>query len=58
MLHQLFQLKPSMNRAGRLLQYLAEVMVNGPSTPLPTNLKPPYAEPTLPTFATSMFVDG
>ena len=33
---------PSRNRAGRLLNYLAEVMVNGPSTPLPTSLVPPY----------------
>lgn len=39
---QLFQMEPSQNRAGRLLTYLSEVMVNGPSTPLPTDLKPPY----------------
>nr|CAB3264684.1 pyruvate carboxylase, mitochondrial [Phallusia mammillata] len=52
---QLFKLSPSQNRAGRLLQYLAEVMVNGPSTPLPTNLKPPYAEPALPTLPPGEF---
>uniref|UniRef100_H2YA21 Pyruvate carboxylase n=1 Tax=Ciona savignyi TaxID=51511 RepID=H2YA21_CIOSA len=45
---QLFQMQPSQNRAGRLMYYLAEVMVNGPSTPLPTTSKPPYFEPELP----------
>jgi len=39
---KLFEMTPSRNRAGRLLNYLAEVMVNGPSTPLPTSLVPPY----------------
>lgn len=41
---QLFEMEPSQNRAGRLLTYLAEVMVNGASTPLPTDLKPPYTD--------------
>ena len=41
-------MEPSQNRAGRLMHYLADVMVNGPSTPIPTNLKPPYTEPVKP----------
>jgi len=45
---QLFQMHPSQNRAGRLMHYLADVMVNGPSTPIPTDLKPPYREPVTP----------
>ena len=39
---------PSQNRAGRLMRYLADVMVNGPLTPIPTDLRPPYTEPTTP----------
>ncbi|XP_078484659.1 pyruvate carboxylase, mitochondrial isoform X1 [Ciona intestinalis] len=45
---QLFKMQPSQNRAGRLMRYLAQVLVNGPSTPLPTSNKPPYNEPQLP----------
>lgn len=37
---QLFQFQPSQNRAQKLLNYLGEVLVNGPQTPLATNLKP------------------
>ena len=35
-------MEPTQNRAGRLLTYLAEVMVNGATTPLPTDLRSPY----------------
>merc|ERR1719320_1587658 len=41
---QLFEMEPSQNRAGRLLNYLGEVMVNGAQTPLPTTLVPPYKD--------------
>ncbi|XP_045187264.2 pyruvate carboxylase 1-like isoform X3 [Mercenaria mercenaria] len=45
---QLFQFYPSQNRAQKLLHYLAQVMVNGPSTPLATNLKPSDTIPSVP----------
>ncbi|XP_078001035.1 pyruvate carboxylase, mitochondrial-like isoform X2 [Glandiceps talaboti] len=45
---QLFSFKPTQNRAGKLLQYLGHVMVNGPSTPLSTGLAPADVEPPLP----------
>ncbi|WAR18768.1 PYC-like protein [Mya arenaria] len=45
---QLFQFKPSQNRAQKLLKYLAQVMVNGPSTPLATNLRPSETIPSVP----------
>lgn len=44
----LFKFKPSLNRAQRLLQYLGNVMVNGPQTPLATNLMPSEADPKIP----------
>jgi len=37
---QLFDFKPSQNRAGKLLNYLGQVVVNGPQTPLVTDLAP------------------
>lgn len=37
---QLFQFQPSQNRAQKLLNYLGNVLVNGPLTPLATGLKP------------------
>lgn len=45
---QLFQFQASQNRAQKLLYYLGEVMVNGPQTPLATNLLPSDIEPTVP----------
>lgn len=45
---QLFQFRPSQNRAQKLLNYLGTVLVNGPSTPLATNLKPAEVVPHLP----------
>ena len=37
---QLFDLKPSQNRAQKLLNYLGTVLVNGPQTPIVTNIPP------------------
>ncbi|RNA12573.1 pyruvate mitochondrial-like [Brachionus plicatilis] len=44
----LFNFKPSQNRAQKLLNYLADVVVNGPLTELGTNLKPAEIVPTVP----------
>lgn len=45
---QLFKFYPSQNRAQKLLYYLAQVMVNGPQTPLATNLQPSDVVPSVP----------
>ena len=37
---ELFKFTPSLNRAQKLLNYLGQVLVNGPLTPLATQLKP------------------
>lgn len=50
---QLFHFEPSQNRAQKLLYYLANVMVNGPSTPLATKLKPAEITPEVPINDTS-----
>lgn len=47
---QLFNIKPSKNRAQKLLNYLGTVMVNGPLTELGTTLKPPAIVPVVPDF--------
>lgn len=44
----LFQFEATQNRAQKLLRYIGEVMVNGPSTPLSTKLKPSDIEPHVP----------
>ena len=44
----LFNLKPSRNRAQKLLSYIGEVLVNGPSTPLVTDLPPANVEVKVP----------
>ena len=36
----LFKFVPSQNRAQKLLSYLSEILVNGPLTPLGTDMKP------------------
>lgn len=46
---QLFTLPPSQNRAQKLLNYLGNVLVNGPSTPLATKLPPSDIDPHVPT---------
>lgn len=48
---QLFQFQPSQNRAQKLLNYLGSVLVNGPSTPLATQLKPADIKPHIPQIA-------
>lgn len=45
---ELFQFKPSQNRAQKLLSYLGEVQVNGPTTPLVTAQKPANVDPPVP----------
>jgi pyruvate carboxylase len=45
---ELFQLPQSLNRAQKLLNYIGTVLVNGPSTPLATKLKPAEIRPHVP----------
>lgn len=45
---QLFSFKTGQNRAQKLLYYIAELMVNGPMTPLITSLKPAEITPVVP----------
>jgi pyruvate carboxylase len=45
---QLFQFPQSRNRAQKLLNYLGNVLVNGPQTPLATGLKPSEIHPAVP----------
>ncbi|KAI6228782.1 Pyruvate carboxylase [Aphelenchoides fujianensis] len=45
---ELFKFKPSRNRAQKLLSYLGELKVNGPLTPLATDLKPKHVVPVVP----------
>ncbi|KAK3546680.1 hypothetical protein QTP70_031391 [Hemibagrus guttatus] len=44
----LFNLKPTQNRAQKLLHYLGHVMVNGPLTPIPVKAKPSTTDPVIP----------
>jgi len=44
----LFKFIPAQNRAQKLLHYLSEIMVNGPLTPLGTDIKPMHIKPELP----------
>ncbi|KAH8260997.1 hypothetical protein KR044_001855 [Drosophila immigrans] len=46
---QLFKFSTSQNRAQKLLNYLGEVLVNGPQTPIATSLKPAEITPHVPT---------
>ncbi|KAJ8922649.1 hypothetical protein NQ315_007681 [Exocentrus adspersus] len=45
---QLFKFRPTQNRAQKLLNYLGHVLVNGPQTPLATQLKPADIKPHVP----------
>ncbi|KAF7990703.1 hypothetical protein HCN44_000508 [Aphidius gifuensis] len=47
---QLFKFQTSRNRAQKLLNYIGTVLVNGPSTPLATQLKPATIKPHIPTI--------
>lgn len=53
---QLFYFEASQNRAQKLLHYLGQVMVNGPSTPLATGIEPSDITPTIPEITTGMYV--
>lgn len=50
---QLFQFQESQNRAQKLLHYLGQVMVNGPSTPLGTSIPPSDITPSVPPVPTN-----
>ncbi|KAA0723697.1 Pyruvate carboxylase, mitochondrial [Triplophysa tibetana] len=45
---ELFILKPTQNRAQKLLHYLGHIMVNGPITPIPVKAKPSSVDPVVP----------
>lgn len=45
---QLFNFQPSLNRAQKLLNYIGQVLVNGPTTPLATPNKPSEIKPHVP----------
>lgn len=45
---ELFHFKHSQNRAQKILRYLGELQVNGPLTPLVTDLKPQNVTPVVP----------
>lgn len=55
---QLFKFKRSQNRAQKLLNYLGEVLVNGPQTPLATKLKPANVRPHVPEVPLGKFSDN
>lgn len=50
---ELFNFRHSQNRAQKLLSYLGELQVNGPLTPLVTDLKPKNVIPPVPQTPTS-----
>lgn len=45
---ELLNIRPTQNRAQKLLHYLSEVIVNGPCTPLATKAKPAKIVPQVP----------
>jgi len=45
---ELFQFRKNRNRAGKLLNYLGNVCVNGSLTPLATSIPPAFVEPRVP----------
>lgn len=51
---ELFTFSTTQNRAQKLLNYLGEVLVNGPLTPLATQLKPADIKPHLPQASKGM----
>ncbi|XP_072390226.1 pyruvate carboxylase, mitochondrial isoform X1 [Diabrotica undecimpunctata] len=53
---QLFKFAPTKNRAQKLLNYLGEVLVNGPQTPLGTTLKPAEIKPHVPVVSQEYLV--
>lgn len=53
---QLFNIQSSQNPDGKLLDYLGQVLVNGPQTPLATKLKPAFIDPYVPSTPSSKFL--
>jgi len=47
----LLRTTPQQNRGQKALHYLANVIVNGPATPLATNIKPALKAPVVPTLS-------
>jgi pyruvate carboxylase len=54
----LFKFVPSQNRAQKLLHYVSEILVNGPLTPLGTDVKPMDINPELPYVKKKEIPDG
>lgn len=54
----LFKFVPSQNRAQKLLSYLSEILVNGPLTPLGTDVKPMLVKNELPLVKKKEIPDG
>ncbi|CAG9823041.1 unnamed protein product [Phaedon cochleariae] len=54
---QLFHFAPTKNRAQKLLNYMGEVLVNGPQTPLATSLKPAEVKPHVPDVSREYLAD-
>ena len=54
----LFKFVPAQNRAQKLLHYLSEILVNGPLTPLGTDVKPMNINPELPQIKKEDITDG
>uniref|UniRef100_A0A671QCI1 pyruvate carboxylase n=1 Tax=Sinocyclocheilus anshuiensis TaxID=1608454 RepID=A0A671QCI1_9TELE len=48
---ELFNLKPTQNRAQKLLHYLGHIMVNGPMTPIPVKAKSSSVDPVVPSVS-------
>ncbi|XP_016307274.1 pyruvate carboxylase, mitochondrial-like [Sinocyclocheilus anshuiensis] len=48
---ELFNLKPTQNRAQKLLHYLGHTMVNGPMTPIPVKAKSSPVDPVVPSVS-------
>ena len=55
---ELFQFVASQNRAQKLLNYVGDVLVNGPLTPLSTDLKPADVVPQVPAVETGKRLTG
>lgn len=53
---QLFMFKASQNRAQKILNYLGQVLVNGPATPLATNIPPSDVKPYIPPVPLGKFL--
>lgn len=55
---QLFQFRLARNRAQKLLNYLGQVLVNGPQTPLATPNKPAEIKPHVPVVSRGKLIMG